>query len=145
MIKQLIPGDNHVVRHVGRDKMLSDGRISGQAFRRKDEEEYMSVNWVEYFGLISHIAAIQKIEQAYLNKGRTVNKSSKFAVINIDRMTECVNKEAHITLHVKHEGTSPDPSHSGVFNMPKEDTTIGNLIAQIIDKDAIYPAQGKRG
>lgn len=144
MINQPIPGNNHITRHVGPGQVFPDGRISGQAFRRRVGEEYMSVNWIEYFGSIGHSDAVQTICKL-LRKKRGIKLNSKLVVISVGKMTEYVKKEANIALYVKHTPDVIDPSHSGVFNMPIDDTAVGNHIAKIIDKDAVYPASGKQG
>lgn len=138
---ELIPDSDHASRHVSATSILSDGRVSGQAFRRRAEEDYLSINWVEYFGQIDRSDALREVRNALLAKGRAVGKNSKFAVINIGHMARHIKNEANMELHVKHEPTPKDPSHAGIFNMPKDDSLIGSLIAQIVGTDAIYPAQ----
>jgi hypothetical protein len=45
-------------------------------------------------------------------------------------------------LSILHDPLPPeDESHAGIYNVPSDDPAIGDMIAELIEEDAIYPAR----
>ena len=143
MQRDKIPENHHASRHIGRTK-IDNGRVTGAAFRRREFEESISVNWLEYFGLEDWSDSLRRVTQALERKGRTVGRFSKYALINVGKMRAYVleNSEYRLNLSVLHDPEMPhDPSHSGIFNVPVDDHAIGDLIADTVHEDAVLPAK----
>ncbi len=138
-----IPDNDHVSRYVGGSKMTRSGRITGEAFQLHPDEEALSVNWLEYFGLGDRNAKIQEVRKVFVEKGRTLQAKAKFAVLSVGETREYVQQESsdNRVLSVLHEPSPRDASHSGIYNIPGDDPAIGDMIADLIEADAIYPAQ----
>ncbi len=138
-----VPDNDHVSRYVGGSK-ITRGRITGAAFELRPGEDALSVNWLEYLELHDRNAEIQELRKVFLEKGRTLQPTAKFAVLNVGETRGYIRQESDdnreiLFLHDPEEPT--DPSHSGIYNIPRDDLVIGNMIAELIKNDEIYPAR----
>lgn len=139
-----IPDDDHVSRYVGGSKITPSGRITGAAFELRTNEDALSVNWLEYLGLGDRCAEIKKIRKVFLEKKMDLRPTGKFAVLDVGATKEHVRQESddNRVLSIKHEPIEPeDISHAGIYNVPKGDPSIGDMIAELIEEEAIYPAR----
>ncbi|MCF8052528.1 MAG: hypothetical protein K9L59_14895, partial [Desulfobacterales bacterium] len=102
-------------------------------FIMKPEEEYLSVNWLEYFGNIGRNAQIAQIREHINIK---LAKSGLFAILNI---SDVVNLIKDKSLTVLHEPENGDPSHSGIHGYDHEDLMVAELMAQTVS--GVYPAR----
>jgi len=143
-----IPDSDHISRYVGKTKITSSGRISLEAFLpRKDKngekEKYLSVNWLEFFDLLDHEAAIQKVRESFIAKDMSLGTYAKFVVLNVGEIVEYIrqNTPDNRMLVVLHEPSVRDPSHSGIYNISHDDRIVGALIAQLVREESIYPAR----
>ena len=53
------------------------------AFALREDEEYLSVNWIEYFEELNLIAAINKVQWTLQNKGLNIRPNGLFAVLGV--------------------------------------------------------------
>lgn len=139
----LIPDDDHVTRYVSGSKIAPSGRITGAAFQLRTGEESLSVNWLEFLDLENRDSEIQQIRNVFVDKGRTLQAKAKFAVLNVGKTKTYVRQESQDNrlLSVQHDPEDLDLSHSGIFNIPEDDPSVGDIIAELIGVNAIYPAR----
>lgn len=137
-----IPDDDHISRYVSGSK-IANGRISGTAFQLRPNEDALSVNWLEYFGLGDRNAEIQKIRDVFIEKGRTLQAEAKFTVLKVGETKKYVRQESkdNRVLSVLHDPLDNDASHTGIYNVPREDPAVGDMIAELIEEEAIHPAR----
>lgn len=143
MKKDAIPDNDHVSRYVKYTHIAKNGRVLGKAFRLRENENSLSVNWLEFFDLRDKKAEVQKIREAFADKGRGVGTKAKFVVLNVGEMREYVQQESddNRILSVLHDPQDNDLSHSGIYNMRHDDPIIGDLIAELVNEEQIYPAK----
>lgn len=127
-----LPQSNHVSRYCA-PKSAPEGEPTGASFIMKPEEEYLSVNWLEYFGNIGRNAQIAQIREHINIK---LAKSGLFAILNI---SDVVNLIKDKSLTVLHEPENGDPSHSGIHGYDHEDLMVAELMAQTVS--GVYPAR----
>ncbi len=141
MTSSEIPDNNHVSRYCKPSSILESGRVSGQAFRLKEDENSLSVNWLEYFDSPDKKYQIDKIREAFINKDFGLRKNGKFAVLNVGKSKDHVlqNSPDQNTLIFKHEPEPNDPSHSGIFGLEFEDSLIPVLLAEKVE--GIFPGK----
>ncbi len=129
-----IPPDHHVSRYCGGGSLLN-GEVTGVSFYLRAEDEYHSVNWLDFLGLgdrDSEIGEIRRVLSTKMNLGST----AKIAVLNVDYMKDHVrqNSPDHRDLRVLHRPDEPpdkpDPSHSGIFDTRQDEQFIAELIAE---------------
>ena len=142
MTQKELDRNNHVARNCGYTTLLND-RPTGVAFLPKADHEFLSVNWLEFFGEVGQADQIEGVRQALANKGRSIGKKSIFAVLNIGRLLDDIREESEDgrDLRVYLENDIPeDPSHSGIHGYNHEDNLIADLIAFCIE-ETVYPAK----
>ena len=139
----LIPDDDHVSRYVSGSKIALSGRITGAAFQLRSGEESLSVNWLEFLDLENRDSEIQQIRSVFLDKGRTLQAKARFVVLNVGKTRAYVQQESEDNrlLSVQHDPEELDLSHAGIFDMPDDDPSVGDIIAEQVDENAIYPAR----
>ncbi|CAB1078380.1 hypothetical protein D1AOALGA4SA_6122 [Olavius algarvensis Delta 1 endosymbiont] len=102
----------------------------------RESEEFLSVNWMEHFGGTDQEAQIAKIRE---HIELSLAKSGLFAVLNVGRILNQVQKFTEKKLAILHEPTRSDPSHSGVYGYRHEDLLVAELIMEMVME--IYPSR----
>lgn len=132
-----IPDSDHISRYCGASSIESDGTVNGTAFRIREGEEYLSVNWLEFLGKSSRDEEIAEI-QNILRKKLRLGSRSKIAVAEVGTLINHVQEERR--LRIEHEPELPDdPSHSGIYGYAIEDDLIADIIAEVFQET--YPAK----
>ncbi len=132
-----LPNHDHISRHCPFTTLAND-QPSGASFILKPDEEFLSVNWLEYFDVPDQQAQITQVRQVIrLNLGA----KAKFAVLNVAKVVDYVKENGpdNRVLAVLHEPEEDDPSHSGIHGYRLEDDWVADLIAEVIEE--IYPAR----
>lgn len=138
-----ISDDQHVTRYCSQKRLDSNSRPMLYAFQLRPNEEYLSVNWLEYFGSVRRDQQISALRQVFLYKGRKLGASARFAVFNIGEMRNHVlqGTAGRTTLTVLHKPEPKDQSHCGIFGSTYgDDAGIAALIAEKV-LDETYPAR----
>jgi hypothetical protein len=126
---------DHISRYCA-PKTVADGQPTGTSFMLRQDEEFLSVSWLEYFGDIGKDAQINKIRE-YIEL--SLAASGLFAVLNVGEIIDQVRRNSEGQLSVLYEPTSGDPSHSGVYGYGYEDDLVADLIAEFVLKT--YPSK----
>jgi hypothetical protein len=134
----LLPDDNFIVRLCGGSHVQEDGKIGPAAFRARQAEAYLSVNWLEYFGLSGRPNQLEGIRQALASK-RLIGATARLALLNVGAVHASGN--AFIRLKVIHEPETapPDPSHSGIHGVAASDLAVSNNLAALVFE--LFPAR----
>lgn len=130
---QAIPDSDHVGRYCGA-RTVENGEISAAAFMLREGEGYLSVNWLEELRRSNRLSEIRDLQRLYATKLR-VGASARIAVLNVGNVRNKVQSESpdRRLLRVQHEPEEPvDPSHAGIYEIPREDEIIAELIAQAV-------------
>ena len=139
-----IPEADHISRYVPYSKLVSDGtKVSGAAFQLRENEDYLSVNWLEYFGFNDRILEISEVRKAFVAKGYSLRRTAKFAVLAVGELKLYIEQETNgkTKLQVIHKPIQPeDPSHSGIFGVPADEPIISDLMAELVNDDSLFPA-----
>ena len=150
-----LPDEHHIVRVVSYSRLQkdSDGQPIGllfSAFQRKENEEGLSVTWMEYFkgsreDRIS--AAVKAIRASAL----TVGKKSGFAVGNVGGIKSvCLHQKHKIRIIYWRE--EDNSAHAELRQFPRDDIALlerlatdtwGELILNSSIPDGAVPAPDK--
>lgn len=121
-----LPFDNHISRYC-KPKTLSEEKPTGASFMLRENEQHLSVNWLEHNGMPSREEQIAHIRKSI---NLQLAKTGKLAVLNVGSMLEYVKSNSdNSSISVLHEPLPDDESHSGVFGYSHEDDLIADLIA----------------
>lgn len=140
MQRDRVSDTEHISRYCGGAQIHEDGRISGIAFRLRESEDYLSVNWLEYLGLADRHSQIEEMRRV-LGAKLKLGSQARLAVLNAGRLHEHVASASpdRRMLDILHEPEPVDPSHAGIFGLRPDDTLIAELIAEVVQET--YPAK----
>jgi hypothetical protein len=131
MATSYLPDNDHIVRHVGAQQVDRDeaGRVVAcfpQAFELRQNEQYLSSNWLEYFAgtLVECVAAIA----CSMGKTRTIKNSHAFMVGNVGDVKAACN-EYNCKVRVIHEPNDDNPAYVAVRNYRSAEMSLLMLLA----------------
>lgn len=130
-----LPDNDHFSRYCA-PKTAPDGQPTGASFMIRKGEEFLSVNWMDHFGGTDQKAQIAKIRE---HIELSLAKFGLFAVLNVGRVIDQVQRFGEKQLAILHEPTQGDPSHSGVYGYRYEDLLVAELIAEMVIES--YPSR----
>lgn len=126
-----IPEEHHLLRYVSANKLRrdEDDNVLGctfEAFRLREQEQYLSAAWVEFFdGERDH-----QVRQAADSIGATikVTRRSGFALGNVGRIKgTCAAAKAKV--RILHEPNDANPAYATVRQIPRDDIQLLELLA----------------
>lgn len=131
-----LPEQHHVARYC-RPKHVQDGIITAVAFELRDNEEYLSTNWMEYFeGRESIRQQLECVREAMQNN-YTLSPNGKFARLNVGAI-----KNSMYHLQIKHIPEPTNPSHAGIYYDTDKDENrkITLELADLVQAENTFPA-----
>ncbi|MBN1999786.1 hypothetical protein JW935_19680 [candidate division KSB1 bacterium] len=138
-----IPDRDNIARFC-RPWQAPGGEIQATAFMlRANDDEELSVNWLEFLKCSSREGEIREIQEIY-SKTFSVSKNARIAVLNVGEMRDIVRTESldNRNIEVIHNPIPDgDQSHSGVYNLKQDNELIAELILEVVREN--YPAREK--
>jgi len=127
-----IPDDNHIARLCPR-KHIDVEQIQPTAFYLRADEDYLSVNCLEFLNCSCREEEIDEIRNIYKAK-LTIKLRDRIALLNVGTVrSEVLTKSADSrNLEVLHNPEIDDPSHSGIYNLKPDDIEIAELILETV-------------
>jgi hypothetical protein len=141
----LIPSDQHVLRHAGASKVV-DGRAQGSAFLLRNGETGLSVNWLEH-ARPDGTRAEQCIEvrTALVATGRTVRPNDWLLVVQVERISAITELAGTAcTFVATHHPIFGNDSHSEIVGLPPPGSALATLAGAAL-ADAIAEAPMRVG
>ena len=132
-----LPDDDHFAHYCSPRQIDDDGRPAAHAFLPRESEEYLSANWLEYFG-VPRAAAIECVRDALGKKNFTLRRSGRLAVLNVGTAKKAARDAGNETLCVDHQPEEGDPSHSGIGGYTRDDMLVGTALQSVVQ--AMLPA-----
>lgn len=134
-----LPDDDHVSRYC-RPSNIEDGIPTTAAFLPRSGEEYLSVNWLEYFGEVTLDAAVEGIRAVFSEKGYRVSRNGRFAALNVGEVKTAVEEATGRAVSVDYLPLVDDPSHSGIRGYTSDDLAIAVELANLLTLQYVHPA-----
>ena len=128
-----IPDQNHIAR-LCLPKHVDNEQIQATAFQlRPPNEDFLSVNWLEFLNCQSRESEIEEMQKVYCAK-LDVKPRAKIAVLNVGEVRKNVLTESPDgrNLEVLQAPLMNDPSHSGIYNLKQDDELIAELILETV-------------
>ena len=132
---QGIRDGHHVARYCS-GSQHDGGKVLPTAFQlRRPGESYLSVNWLEYFGLKTFDAALARICADKRGLGFSIRHAGRFAVLNAGIVRSISVDSDDLSgvvrsLTVTHLPEVSDESHAGIGGYQQEDFSL--LVADLI-------------
>ena len=139
MVTQALPDEHHVARYC-KPSDLVDGIPLPKAFELKKDEEYLSVNWLEYFGESDLNAAVERVRKAFRNNHYQVRQNAGFAVLDVGAAKSALREHTKSEPTVKHLPSRNDPSHAGIFGSTPDNFTVTAELALLVTSENVHPA-----
>lgn len=132
--ERTIPDSNHVLRYC-RPNYVKMEAIKAGAFELRPGEEFLSVNWMEFFGeSASTDAQVEEIRKV-MNEKFTLSSGGKFARLNAG----CVRKRIN-GAQVRHIPSKRDPSHAGIGAPGEQNREFLLELVKLVRSDNVFPA-----
>ena len=127
-----VPDGDHVTRLCSGSHFRPDGTLAPSAFKLRQGETYLSVNWLEHLSLGSRAAELAEVRRVLATK-RAVGASARLALLNVGQMRDAVRHARAVEVFVRHEpetrvGQPFDPSHSGIYGLFPDDVVVPEVI-----------------
>ena len=135
-----LPDGDHVARYCKPSSVRPDGRPFALAFRIRENEDYLSVNWLEYFQSPDVPAAVQHIRQAFRNKGFRLGRRGLFAVLEVGAAKSAVDEGFGRSLRFEYAPSRDDPSHAAIYGYGFSDIAVAAELAALVGWEGAYPA-----
>ena len=140
MTNPSLPDEDHVSRYC-KPSTVEHGMPMSAAFIPRLSEEYLSVNWLEYFGAPTLNTAIDKIRAAFSEKGYRTARNGRFAVINVGAAKGAVPKDMGLTLSINHIPLDDDQSHAGILGYTSHDLAVAVELVALLTQQDMYPVE----
>lgn len=128
-----LPDDDHIVRYVPWTKVDKDANdnvrgILWTAYQRRDDEDGLSVNWLERTGC-EDLEAQLRATVSLLETAMTVKRKARLAVSGVRQFKSvCAAHEARVRIvHIPEGDNEP---HSEIRQIPKEDQRLMEDLAR---------------
>ena len=132
-----LPDGHHVARYC-KPSQVDDGTPSPDAFLPRRNEDSLSVNWLEFFGVLSRADAVERVREALRRKAFTIKRNGRLAVLNVgDAKTAALS--AGRPVRVEHQPTSDDPSHAGIMGYAAGDVPVAEALQSLVHGENLYP------
>lgn len=118
-MKRMILDEHHIARHCKGSQLTEYDRPMPTAFHLKENEENLSVNWIEFYGKVTFSDGIDRIRR---DVQLELRRKARFAVLNVgDAKKEVKTKSPDkYDIAVKHAPEISNPSHSEIRGMNSE-------------------------
>ena len=111
--------DHHVLRYCSPSRLGTNNLPLPTAFYPRAGEEYLSVNWVEFYVGKECDEAVRKIRRCLSDK-MDVRPNARLACLGVKAIKRAMAALSDESPEVTHQPCADDPSHAGVFGVPPE-------------------------
>lgn len=109
----VLPDTNHVSRYCS-PATIESGVILPAAFQIRDNESYLSVNWLEHLSTVSPELAINMVREVFRRKAYTLKRGGKFVRFNVGDVRKVIQSTTHTVIQIEHLPEENDASHAGI-------------------------------
>jgi hypothetical protein len=134
--------DHHCVRYVPWARLRKDEHenvigVLGAAFRLRDDEEYLSATWAEFFSG-SYDDRICAAVRAIRASSMKVSPRSGFAVGVVAAIKDkCLNDQRPHRVRIIHEADDDNPAHTALRGWPRDHDELLDLLAEEVWCDTV--------
>jgi hypothetical protein len=131
-----IPDAHHVSRYCSPLRVEND-LPSASAFEINPKHDYLSVNWLEYWGSQGFCAALDRIRDEF---DPEVKEAGRFVVLNVSKVKSAIEAQTQRPSSITHQPTKTMDSHAGVFGYFLSDFEVAVELARIVRLENVFPA-----
>ena len=101
-------------------------------------EEYLSVNWLEFFGEPTLGAAVERIREVFSEKGYRVSQNGRFAALNVSEAKTVVEEATGRALSIDYLPLDDDQSHAGIRGYTSDDLAVAVELANLVTLENVH-------
>ena len=116
---------------------VEDDQPLAAAFELAPKDTYLSVNWLEYWGLPGKDDGIERIREEF---AREVSRDGRFAVLNVSEVKLAVEQVTRRPSDITHQPTDDMESHAGIFGYSQNERDVAVILASMMPKENVFPA-----
>ena len=135
-----LPDEDHTSRYCKPTTVGDDGLPLTSAFKLRNGEEHLSINWIEYFDEPDLSRAVQRVREAFRNKRYTLRPQGRFAVLNVGAVKTAVLEAVGKALRIDHLPRNDDPSHAGILGYTADDLSVAVELKALVRDQDVYLA-----
>ena len=139
MTGEILPDSGHVSRYCKPSAVDRQGKPMAAAFLPRSDEEFLSVNWLEYCSLPHLEGAVGHVRTQFQRRGYGLRRNGRFAVLNVGTAKTAVSQRLQRRLRIDHQPRVGDNSHAGIHGYSSEDLEVAAALALSIH-ETVYPA-----
>ena len=110
------------------------------AFRLREGENTLSVNWLENLTRDGVEKAVACIRVAFVSKGYRLRSNGRFVVLTVGEAKSAVRKGAGVSLQFFHDPVPEDRSHAVVSGIPLDDLAVAVELKALVRQEDAYLA-----
>ncbi len=111
------------------------------AFELRAKEEYLSVNWLEYFEKLNLDQAIDCVRDAFQKKNYRIGINGKFVSLKVSEVKRVISDHGLFPFRIECLPAKDDPSHSDIFGYTSSDEVVSLAIKDLVRLEDVYPAK----
>ena len=124
-----IPIGDHICRYC-KPSSIVDGKIMAGAFQIRKNENHLSVNWIEYLGVLDLASAADMISELLRDKNYRVKLGGRMAIIGVGTAMSATFDAVNKRIRIRHVPRPGDESHAGIFGYTHSDYEIAATLAK---------------
>ena len=133
-----VPDGDAITRYCPGKKM-EGGLPLVTAFELRRGEEYLSVNWLQYWKGIDQATALERVRRD-VSKRLDLSKKGAFAVLNAGTVKSVIEEVTRGHAFVTQQPSRNNLSHAGVFGFGITDFEVATALANAVDTADVAPA-----
>ena len=110
------------------------------AFKPRMSEEYLSVNWLEYFSTREPAVGVQHVRDALREKNYRLRPAGRLAVFGVVTAKRAVREGVGKELRIDHRPLENDPSHAGIHGYASDDLAVAVELKALVGREDVYAA-----
>ena len=131
-----IPDGDHVSRYC-RPARVENGLPSASAFELCTGEQFLSVNWLEYWKQPTIADALDRVREEIPLRLR---ESGRFAVLNVSETKLAIERVTQRPSAITHQPSASMASHAGIFGFTASDFEVATELAMLAHSENVFPA-----
>ena len=131
-----LPDEDHVSRYCSPARVES-GLPSAAAFELRPQDQFLSVNWLEYWGQPDLVVALDRVRKEFHLQ---VREDGRFAVLNVSAVKLAIERVTQRQSSVTHQPTVAMESHAGAFGFSSNDFEVAVELARMAHPQDVFPA-----
>ena len=134
-VDRAIPDSDHVSRYCS-PRTLENGLPTFKAFELREGDDYLSVNWLEYFGKRTTEENIGEVRKVFVQKGFNVRRSGRFVILHVGS----VRSELGNIVRFEHRPERDDQSHSAMAGFASIEQKACLILSSMVHEGLVYEA-----